>query len=243
MIKRILIHLWLLLKYPNKLREAIVKFLTLHKARKLGIQTCLPNFIYLDRLSKNSKVLDIGCGYKAEFSCHLIEKYGLTSYGVDPTRKHRVFLKQLEENYNGLFKHVEMAVSSTNSSLIFYETQENESGSLLQDHQNIVHDKVISYEVETRNIKTLIVGLGLKEVSLIKIDIEGAEYALLEDINRDTFNGAKQVFIEFHHHAFKSFTRTHTRKIIDRMTKAGYKVFTCDGNNYLFYMPEIMKQG
>jgi len=239
MIRKVLIRLFLFVKYPNQFREEIIKYCTRGKAKSIGLHNYPPNYIYLDTINKDSKVLDIGCGFKAEFSCHLIEKYGLKSYGIDPTRKHRVYLKQIEEKYAGLFKHVEIAISKNNSELTFYETQENESGSLLSDHQNIINDTVISYPVVSKNIQTLIADLGLNQVSLIKIDIEGAEYGLLDVVTADTFNKVEQIFIEFHHHAFKKYKRKHTRRIVRKIENIGYSSFTRDGNNYLFYLPEL----
>ena len=241
-MKKLLIHLWLYSKYPNKLREDIIKCLTKSKAISLGIQSYPPNYIYFKMFGKNSNVIDIGCGFKAELSCHLIDKFGLTSYGVDPTKKHKAFHKEIEDKYAGRFRHVEVAVSSENGECIFHETQDNESGSLLSDHQNILHDKVITYPVVTKNIQTLISDLNLQQVDLLKIDIEGAEYELLGNATEETFKHVKQLFVEFHHHAFKKFKRKHTRQIVTHMKKMGFSAFTRDGNNYLFYLPENVQK-
>lgn len=238
MMKKLLVQLWLYFKFPNKLREDVIKCLTRRKAIKLGVHSFPPNYIYFNLFDKNSHVIDIGCGFKAELSCHLIEKSGLTSYGVDPTKKHKTFLKEIEDKYAGRFHHVEVAVSRENAACIFHETQDNESGSLLSDHQNILHDKVITYPVVTKNIQTLISDLKLQQVDLLKIDIEGAEYELLSTATEGTFNHVKQIFIEFHHHAFKKYKRKHTKQIVANIKKMGFSAFTRDGNNYLFYLPE-----
>ncbi len=241
MVKKILVKLWLYFKFPNKLREDIVKCLTRRKAKTLGLHSFPPNYIYFNLFDRESHVIDIGCGFKAELSCHLIDKFGLTSYGVDPTKKHKTFLKETEDKYAGRFHHIEVAVSRENAECIFHETQDNESGSLLSDHTNILHDKVITYPVVTKNIQTLISDLELQQVDLLKIDIEGAEYELLNNISDETFNCVKQIFIEFHHHAFKKFKRKHTRQIVTNLKQMGFSAFTRDGNNYLFYLPETVR--
>jgi FkbM family methyltransferase len=242
MIKRLLVKIWLYFKYPNKLREDIIKCVTQGKANKLGLHTFPPNYIYLDVFDKESHIIDIGCGFKAEFSCHLIEKYGLKAFGVDPTRKHKEFLQKIESKYKGNFKHVEVAISKSNTELTFYETQENESGSLLSDHQNILHDTVVSYPVVSKNIQSLLADLGISHADLLKIDIEGAEYELLENFTPETFQKVGQIFIEFHHHAFKKYHRKHTKRIVKRIKRSGFSSFTRDGNNYLFYSPGLIRK-
>jgi FkbM family methyltransferase len=242
MIKKVLVQCWLYVNYPNKLRSDIVKLITNPQARKLGIQTYPPDYVYLDRFNEDSRVIDIGCGFKAEFSCHLIDRYHLKSFGVDPTKKHKPLLRKIVEKYNGHFQHVEVAVSKNNAALTFYETQENESGSLLTDHQNIIRDTIVSYQVRSMNIRSLISELGLSHVALLKIDIEGAEYELLESITPEMFQHVDQLFVEFHHHAIKKYTRKDTRRIIGNIKKMGYESYTRDGNNYLFYLPELISK-
>ena len=74
-----------------------------------------------------------------------------------------------------------------------------------------------------------------REVDLIKLDIEGAEYQLLESVTKNDLQPFKQIFVEFHHPAIASLNRTHTKKIVNHICRLGYDVFTLDFINYLFY--------
>jgi hypothetical protein len=68
--------------------------LNLVKMKKMGMQFFDPNYVYFGGLNESSVIVDVGCGYEAEFSKHLIDKYNLEAFGVDPTRKHAPFFKK-----------------------------------------------------------------------------------------------------------------------------------------------------
>jgi hypothetical protein len=118
----------------------------LRKARREGLVYVEPNFVYRPNLSSDSVVVDGGCSYEADFSVCLMRRHGLRAFGVDPTRKHRGALRLLEEQYAGLFVHVPCAIAATDGVLTFHESQANESGSLFEDHVNITHDQITSYD-------------------------------------------------------------------------------------------------
>ena len=114
------------------------------QARRKGVLFSRPDYIYLDRFGTDSIVVDVGCGHVAEFSKHVMEAYGAKAYGVDPTRKHAPFLKQLGADTNGAFVHLPLAVTSSSGRLQFKESAENESGSVLDDHRNVLADTIVT---------------------------------------------------------------------------------------------------
>lgn len=201
-----------------------------------GISFFDPNYVFLDRFEESSTVIDVGCGSEAEFSLFMIHKYGLNAYGVDPTRKHAPSLKKLEEQTGGKFQHLPLAVSVENGSIMFHESSDNESGSLLLEHINIQNDETRSYEVESVSPKELLSRLGLSRVEFIKLDLEGAEYELLQGLKKEDLEPFRQIFIEFHHHC-TGYTEKDTRKRVKQLAHMGFKVFSLDLHNYLFYKP------
>src|SRR5256886_3562008 len=78
----------------------------LHRMHELGISWYPPNYVFFDTLGPSSIVADVGCGYEAEFSRHMIDAHGLRAVGVDPTRKHALFLSELEKSSQGRFTHL-----------------------------------------------------------------------------------------------------------------------------------------
>ena len=224
-----------LIKRAYRKANRVAKFhLRKAQAKKLGVSYVKPVYIYQDVFNDSSVIVDVGCADDADFSVHMITRFGVQAYGVDPTRKHRIALKSLEEQSNGRFKHVEVAVSSTNGKITFHESAENQSGSILNDHANVMKDTITTYDVESVTLQSLIKRIDKPRVDLLKLDLEGAEYDLLTNISDEDLKPFQQIFIEFHHHNTNRSPRE-TKVIVDSICNFGFKVFTFDDHNYLFF--------
>lgn len=199
-----------------------------------GITYYKPNYIYLNRFTEGGVVIDVGCGWEADFSLLMIRQHGLDAFGVDPTKKHTPALHALEEKTDGKFHHLPLAVSRENGSIIFHESRVHESGSILKEHTNIQNDETVSYQVESVTLTDLIQRIGVQQIDILKLDLEGAEYSLLESVTRRDLESFSQIFIEFHHHC-TDFTRKDTRKMVKKITSNGFRMFSLDLHNYLFY--------
>jgi hypothetical protein len=76
--------------------------------------------------------------------------------------------------------------------------------------------------------------LGHTTIDVLKMDIEGAEYEVIEDIvsSRISIN---QILVEFHHR-FPTIGIEKTKNAIKQLNKAGYKIFSISesGQEYSF---------
>jgi FkbM family methyltransferase len=219
----------------RRIRRTIKKQVRLRQASRLGLVAVEPNFVYRPDLSPDSVVVDGGCSYEADFSVHMMRQHGVRAFGVDPTRKHGDALRQLERQHGGRFTHVPCAIAAADGVLTFHESRTNESGSLLDDHVNVTHDPTTSYEVEAVTLRSLLTRLGVDSVDILKLDLEGAEYALLEAMTPEQLRPFRQVFVEFHHHAVPHFSEADTRRIVASISGLGFHAFSLDDHNYLFY--------
>lgn len=217
------------------IRRTIKKQVRLREASRRGLVSVEPNFIYRPSLSSESVVVDGGCSYEADFSVHLMRRHGVRAFGVDPTRKHRAALQALEQQYAGRFTHVPCAIAGSDGVLTFHESRTNESGSLLDDHVNVTHDPIATYEVEALTLGSLLTRLGVGRVDILKLDLEGAEYALFDGMTSEQLQPFDQLFVEFHHHAVTHFTQADTRRIVASISGFGFQAFSLDDHNYLFY--------
>ena len=206
----------------------------LARMRNLGMTFHPPNYVYFDRFTANSVVADVGCGFEAELSRHMIVRHGLHAFGVDPTKKHRPYLAALETASGGRFKHLPLALSAINGTLAFHESLQNESGSLLSEHTNIRRDDITTYQVESVTLTELRTRLGRESVDLLKLDLEGAEYALFENVKESDLTPFQQIFLECHHHC-TDHPIEETKNLVARIVAMDFKVFTLDQHNFLFF--------
>jgi FkbM family methyltransferase len=234
-MKSFLRRVYFYLRYPNQFYSYLFSLTKRKKARRIGIYEIPPNYILFENFSENSVIIDVGCGYKAELSQFLINKFDLTAYAVDPTQKHAMALKELADRFAPHFIHLPYAISYQNESIEFFETLDHESGSLLVDHCNIKKDRIRKYTVQAKNITTLIHEIGTDHIDLLKLDLEGAEYELIKHLRKEELAPVNQLFIEFHHHAFTRIHRKDTRRAVSILKSFGFNAFTIDSNNYLFY--------
>lgn len=196
----------------------------------------LPNFyIFKKTPGESSNIVDVGCGFDADFSMYMIKKYNVNAIGADPTLKHSDSLKKLGTASNGKFKHSPIAISSTDGKLEFSESVDNVSGSLIESHFNIKDKNIRKYEVQSVSMASLPNFLDLKSIDYIKLDLEGAEYDLIKNLNKNDLDRYKEIFIEFHHHAVPEYSKKDTFLMVNKLKSFGFKAFTIDEHDYLFY--------
>ncbi len=233
--RKFLISIKLNLQNPERIKRLIRIYINLPRTKKRKILFYAPNYIFVDRLNKTSVIIDVGCGFDADFSKLLIKKYGLFSYAVDPTQKQKTLLQGIEKKLINNFKYLNMAVSVDDGFITFNESRINESGSILQDHVNIKKDEIVTYQVESKSIDGLLKYINQTRIDLIKLDLEGAEYDLISKLAASEIEKFDQIFVEFHHHAVDKYSLNDTRIAVKSLEEKGFKSFTLDGHNFLFY--------
>jgi len=219
----------------GKVKRDLLFYKRRKQAVKLGVSFRKPNYIFLNKFSKGDWIIDVGCADDADFSVFVIDELGLNSIGVDPTKKHHGSLEKIERRYSGRFRFAPYAVASEDGTLIFHESENFASGSLISSHQNMNRDNSLSYEVQSVTLRSLLGKLGLPRASYIKLDLEGAEYDLLKNIKKEDLDLFDQIFVEFHHHAFEEYSKKDTMILVDRIRSLGFSGFSLDDHNFLFY--------
>lgn len=171
-------------------------------------------------------VFSFGLGEDISFDTQILKKYNCKVYGFDPTPKSIKYIesKNLDDNFI-LYKY---ALSDENGTLTFNlpENEEHVSGSL----ENISSNNQI--EVVCKNLKTICEEIDINEIDILKMDIEGSEYKVIENMIESKIF-PKQILIEYHHF-FDSFDNNITKNSIKLLLKNGYDLFHIDGYNYSF---------
>jgi FkbM family methyltransferase len=220
----------------KRIRICTKNLISIPIEKKFRIISIKPIYKIVDRLNSQSVVVDIGTGEDAEFSKVLIKKYGLTSYGFDPTHKHRSSLDSVVKDTNGLFHYYELAISDANGERVFFESRDNRSGSFYSDHVNIKNDNIISYKVKTVSLEEIFHIINSDSIDVLKIDVEGEEYSILSSMSLALLKRINQIVVEFHHENIDRFKIENTSSIIKRLESAGFKSYTIDTVNFLFFV-------
>ena len=171
--------------------------------------------VSLDLIPENSTVISAGVGEDISFDKEIIRLKNCSVIGVDPTEKSA---KYIRENPQENFQFIQKALSHTNEKIKIYKNHNPEwvSESILRSH-NMVSDDY--YEAESTTLEELL--KRYPDVSLIKMDIEGSEYDLIDNL---TDLKTPQVCVEFHHFCSEK-TWEDTKRCILKMGEVGYKRF------------------
>jgi len=170
-------------------------------------------------LSRGAIVHSFGIGTDISFDVSLIETYGLRVFAFDPTPKSLDWLRT---------QHVPAEMRVLPCGLADYDgtarfnppiNPQNVSHTMLDRPQT----EASAVEVPVRRLESIMEDLGHASIHLLKMDIEGAEYDVIDDMIQSGIF-PKQLLVEFHHR-FPGVGVRRTQKAIRQLRDAGYRLF------------------
>ena len=170
-------------------------------------------------LSDHCVVYSFGVGCDISFDLDMIEKWHANVYAFDPTPKSLTWLN--EQSLPQEFRIFPYALGAHDGMAQFYPPS---------DPTHVSHSIAVkkaknlpSEEVRVRRLQTIVDELGHKQIDVLKMDIEGAEYQVLQDILKTDVD-IRQIVLEFHHRYFR-FGTLKTRLAVRRLRAAGFLLF------------------
>lgn len=185
--------------------------------------------VYPRRLAPESVVYSFGVGEDISFDVALIERFGLRVHAFDPTPRSRAWI-QRQQLPDRLTFHP-FGVAGFDGTATFHAPANPAFVSY-----SMVDGKGAgpSVEAPVYRLRTLMDRLGHDHVDLLKMDIEGAEYEVIDDLI-DSGADVRQLLVEFHHR-FPQIGAGRTREAIRRLNEHGYRIFhvSSRGEEYAF---------
>jgi FkbM family methyltransferase len=142
-------------------------------------------------LDKNSIVFDLG-GFTGDFASNIYSKYFCNVYSYEPVKKYFEILKNRYSNNNKI-KVFNYGLSDTDKELSIHVSLD--ASSLYGDSETIDTCIFKKFNVEMLN------DLGIDRINLLKINIEGGEYDLLEYFltQEELINKIDNIQVQFHY--------------------------------------------
>ncbi len=176
--------------------------------------------VAVDLIDKNSIIYSFGIGEDASFDIALIERFGVTVHAFDPTPQSIEWVKR--QNYPINFLLHEYGIANFDGKCSFNppENPDHVSHTIL----NRPETEKRSIRVPVRKLSTIMKELGHSKIDIVKMDVEGAEFGVIEDIENSDIR-PKQILVEFHHR-FPNVGIKKTQEAIDKLRNMGYGLFS-----------------
>lgn len=170
----------------------------------------------------------IGVGEDVSFDVALASEFGMRVHAFDPTPRSITFVHTLGRSPGFAFHPV--AIGAHSGMVAFYPP----------DDPNFVSHTTIptvfldrsGIEVPMRTLAEMMKILGHVQLALVKLNIEGGEYDVLDNMLSTPLRPT-QILVEFHHRLVRDGAAK-TRNIIQRLRAADYRIAYVEGVTYTF---------
>ncbi len=172
----------------------------------------------------NSIVYSLGVGTDLSFDLKLIEKFNVTVHAFDPTPKSISWLN--EQLLPDKFHFYPYGIADFCGEIEF--TLPSNSNHVSGSIENHLGSTGKTIQVPVKDLITIMGELNHNHIDILKMDIEGAEYDVIDHIINNKIE-VKQLLVEFHHR-FPKIGIQKSKKAIRDLKQAGYKIFHISNN-------------
>jgi FkbM family methyltransferase len=190
-------------------------------------------------LFAHSVVYSFGVGEDISFDLDLIGRFGVRVHAFDPTPRAIAWLKSHSLPKEFVFHEYGIADYDGRATFTPPENSSYASYTMISKPGKAC----TLVEAPVHRLATIMRMLGHNRIDVLKMDIEGAEYGVVEDlIACDISIG--QLLIEFHHR-WPEVGVDKTKEAINALNHAGYKIFevSASGEEYSFRKPVECQSG
>jgi FkbM family methyltransferase len=177
-------------------------------------------FVCPEFLNENSVVYSFGIGEDISFDEAIIKRHSCRVFGFDPTPKSIDWVKK--QKLPVRFHFFEYGISNKTGSVDFYlpNNPEHVSGSATVQLNVNDKEKII---VKMKSLNDIVTELGHSHIDILKMDIEGTEYEVIEDILNSKIS-ITQILIEFHDR-FVENGMAKSMRAVKKFNDSGFEIF------------------
>lgn len=171
-------------------------------------------------IDKGSILYSFGVGEDISFDLALIEQFKITIHAFDPTPKSITWIR--EQHLSDNFILHEYGLADFDGETLFNPPQNpNHVSHTILDRPSTKERAIV---VSMRKLETIMQNLGHHHIDVLKMDIEGAEYQVIQDLVKSSIRPT-QILVEFHHR-FSNVGLNKTETAISQLNEIGYCLFS-----------------
>jgi FkbM family methyltransferase len=187
------------------------------------------------RLTAESVCYCVGCGEDISFDLELIRRYSCIVHAFDPTPRSIEFVRKAAVGIPA-YRFAGIGIWDRDGTVKFFTPRDSRHVS----HSITNLQGTESYiEVPTRRLREILRQNGHRRLTLLKLDIEGAENTVIRTILEDRIT-VDILLVEFDELGFPTPERiAQIRDSVRALLRHGYELFDISHTNFTF----ILKQG
>jgi len=177
-------------------------------------------FLCPDNLGPTSIVYSLGIGRDITFDRSIMARFGVRVHAFDPTPSALAWLST--QSLPAEFIPLPVGIAAHDGTAQFTPPDDPLNPSFAyQSPSSAAATATVTCEV--RRLSTLMRELGHTRIDLVKMDIEGAEYEVIEDLTSRGVS-VRQLLVEFHHRK-PGIGPARTRAAVAQLRRAGFHLF------------------
>lgn len=172
-----------------------------------------------ERITPSTIVYCFGVGEDITFDLAMIERFDVTVHAFDPTPKAMAWVRSQSTPPKLVFHNVGLADYDGTARFVLPRAD------YASYHIGQAQEKgADAAECRVQRLSTIMRDLRHDHIDVLKMDIEGAEYAAIDDMIQSRIFPA-QLLVEFHHKAGDRQSLERTSRSIKSLQEAGYGIF------------------
>jgi FkbM family methyltransferase len=163
-------------------------------------------------------VLDVGAN-SGLFTKLCLQKGAKRVFSIEPNNKCLQNLRHLTRNDSNVTV-IDKAIAGERKKIKFYITDDNSTiGSIFADHLKNETHSIREIEVDCITVDDVINDYNLPKITMLKLDVEAAEYEILHSLGESTFKKIDSILVEYHDNFDKRVI-----SLVKHLEKFGYNI-------------------